>query len=318
MKTRLLQAFFFLFVLISFGPLQAAPWIFTMADSVCVSQSSIRLADLSKDPVPAAVANLCVGYSNTPGCSVTVSRKSVLRQLVSAGQAGGISFRGARQCQVWRTGKPINLHALRPAIRSALQPLVPAAKEGAPNSWFELQLPEKIQAVQNENYEVQLAGFPQLEPGRNHLSVVLKGNSEELDFPITVVLHQFNETAKAKVRIRRGDALVPEIFDWSWIDLAAGKQKTDFYGREALLGVSSARTIQAGQFLRQNDLKPTPVVFSGDPVQLQLQRGAVVVTVTATARQEGSIGQIIPVRNEITKRLVNAKIVAPGLVKWRN
>jgi flagella basal body P-ring formation protein FlgA len=309
---------FLVVVLANVSNVHAAPWVFTMADSVSISKSDIRLSDLCHNELPATVAQLVVGHTGAPGSTTSVSRKSVLRQLVTAGKAGGVSFKGAINCEVVRTGKSLNPHSLRPEIRKVLQPHIPVARNGAPATWFELILPEKIGMAEDGDFEIRIDGISALDPGRNHLSVNIAGAHGDLNFPITVVLHQFDEVAKAKMQIKRGDSLIPEQFQWSWTDLGLEGRKTDFYGREALLGVSCSRTIHAGDYLRQNDLKPTPVILSGDLVELQLQRGSVTVSVNATARQEGSIGQVIPVRNEITKRLVNARVVGPGMVKWRN
>ncbi len=56
---------------------------------------------------------------------------------------------------------------------------------------------------------------------------------------------------------------------------------------------------------------------AGDAVEMTVIRGTVTVTVRATARQPGCLGQTIPVRNELNGRLVNARVAGPGLVEWR-
>lgn len=296
----------------------ASSWVFTMADSVCVSKAGVQLSDLSINTLPAPVNNLAIGASGLPGTVQVFSRKTILRKLVTAGHARGVSFKGSGSCVVTRTGETLNPHALRPDIRRALQHLVPGSQPGAPATWFELKLPEKLAVVDDKNFMVRVKETSMLEPGRNQVSIILEGTDQNLNFPVSVTLHQFSETAKARMKIKRGDTLLPDLFEWQWTDLAEKNKKTDFYGRQSLMGVSSSRTIQAGDFLHQRDLKPTPVVLTGDSVELKIQRGAVSVSVRATARQEGSIGQIIPVRNEITRQLVNARVMGPGLVKWRN
>ena len=105
-------------------------------------------------------------------------------------------------------------------------------------------------------------------------------------------------------------------FEWRWVDLSeipGGMVAC----RDQLRGASAARTMRAGDPLRTSDLKPTPVIRAGDPVELIVQRGGVSVSVRAMARQAGCLGQTIPVRNEMTGRLVNARVAGPGLVEWR-
>jgi flagella basal body P-ring formation protein FlgA len=69
--------------------------------------------------------------------------------------------------------------------------------------------------------------------------------------------------------------------------------------------------------LRQADLRDTPLVRAGDTVDLAVQRGSVVVTVRATARQDGVLGQIVTVRNDINGKLATGRVSGPGLVEWR-
>ncbi len=296
----------------------ASPWVFTMADTVRVSTAQIHLSDLTSTAIPAPLTSLIVGHSGLPGTIQNISRKMVLRQIVTEGMAGGISFRGATSCVVVRTGETLNPHSLRPEIRRALQPLVPKTDPGAPATWFELQLPDKLGVVDDLNYRIRVAETALLKPGRNHISIELLGNNQNLNFSVMVTLHQFRETAKARLKIKRGHALDENQFVWEWADLAQPNRNSDLHGRDSLLGASCGRTIQAGDYLRQSDLKPTPVVLTGDRVELQITRGTVSVSVNATARREGSVGQTIPVRNELTKQLVNARVVGPGMVKWRN
>ena len=296
----------------------ASSWVFAMNDTVRISTAGVQMSDLSSSALPAHVRNLSIGASGMPGHVQEISRKTILRQLVTSGHSRGVSFKGATSCVVIRTGETLNPHALRPEIRNALQHLVPGSKQGAPATWFELELPAKLSIVDDSKFKIRISETALLTPGRNQISVILDGTNQKLNFPVTVILHQFGESAKAMMNIKRGDVLIPALFEWQWVDLAGQKKITDFYGRSALRGVSCTRTIKAGAYLRQSDLKLTPVVLSGDRVELQMQRGTVSVSVNATARQEGSIGQTIPVRNELTKQLVNARVVAPGLVKWRN
>jgi flagella basal body P-ring formation protein FlgA len=87
-------------------------------------------------------------------------------------------------------------------------------------------------------------------------------------------------------------------------------------GRTALSGCSTRREVAAGAYLRQADLKETPLIRQGQPVELQLERGLVSVTVPATARQEGRMGQVITVRNDINGRLIPARVIGPDRVAW--
>ncbi len=105
-------------------------------------------------------------------------------------------------------------------------------------------------------------------------------------------------------------------FAWEWRDLTTVGPGLAV-GRAAVEGRSAGRALAAGEPLRQADLRATPLVRAGDAVDLAVQRGSVVVTVRATARQDGVLGQIVTVRNDINGKLATARVSGPGLVEWR-
>lgn len=296
----------------------AGPWVFALADTVTTQSPAVRLSDLADNELPAAVGALSLPAVEGPGNQRFYSRRDILRRLVTNGLAAGVSFRGAAGCLVQCQGQPFSADSLNRLVRRLVQPLVPSGLPGAPAPWFELELPTPIPLGDLDPSRVTLVGAPVLEAGRNRMNLKWETGGHQIRLPVTVVLHQFAETARARMKIKRGEVLTEDLFTWEWTDLALPNQKTDFHGREALSGVSCSRTLRAGDYLRQNDLKATALVLTGDHVELQVQRGGLLVSVAAVARQAGALGQTIPVRNVLTKRLVNARVVGPGLVKWRN
>jgi flagella basal body P-ring formation protein FlgA len=143
----------------------------------------------------------------------------------------------------------------------------------------------------------------------------VNGNRRE-SFPATVILHQFGEVARAVKDLSREQPVHENLFTWQWQDLA-DLERGLAIGRSSVTGASLTRNLPAGANLREADLKETPLILAGDPVELQVRRGQVAVTVRAFARQNGCLGQTIPVRSELTGRLVNARVAGPGLVEWR-
>lgn len=300
------------------GPAAAGVWVCALQDSVVVTQPAVRLADLAAGDLPPAAGQLVVGGIPRPGGQAVFGRKTILRRLVTSGLASGVRFQGAAETLVIREGRVLSRQSLHERARQLLTPLLPTASPGAPNTTFELILPERLPAFGSAGEgDILLQPATTLAAGRSHRDLVLTGNGRFRKIPITVVVHHYREIPRARLKIGRGDRLSAELFDWEWVDVGAARQKTDLHGRQALADACCSRTIQAGQYLRASDLKPVPVVQAGDRVELTLQRGVVTVSVPATARQEGPVGKVIPVRNELTKRLVNARITGPGSVEWR-
>ena len=293
----------------------ANAWELVLPESVTVPGPQVRLGDIAQGPLPAAAKDLVVQSGRRPGTVETLSRRSLLRRLVTQGLAGGVSFRGAETCRIAISGQEIPATDLTREIHTALAELIPSSRPGAPEPWLETQVPE-IPVNLQEQPQIVIRDRRPLEPGRNQVRVSLEAGTHTQEIPVAVVLHFYAETARARKTIARNVELTEELFTWDWTDLAleAGDPALN---RDAVLGCSISRSLAPGEDLHASDLKPTPVVRVGDAVELRILRGSVSATVRAFARQAGCLGQTIPVRNELTGRLVNARVTAPGLVEWR-
>jgi flagella basal body P-ring formation protein FlgA len=303
-------------VLFQAGSALGAPsWRLVLPETATVTGSRVRLADIAVEAIPAAAGDLVLLGQGKPGSCVNISRRTILRRLVEAGLAGGVALQGATDVTVNFQGQQITAESLRGQIRAAVQPLVPAGTEGAPASWFEMDIPGTPLAVAGDP-QVEILQTSPLAPGRNQLRVRVQHQQGQEDLSVKVTLHQYGEIPAARLKIDRDTPLEPHLFQWSWLDLAevSGQLVTS---RAALQGACAGRTLPAGEMLRNQDLKAIPVVNSGDRVVLLIERGRLQVSVQAQARQDGCLGQTIPVRNELNGRLVNARVCGPGLVEWR-
>lgn len=294
-------------------PAAGAPWTLRLNREASLPAGPVRLRDVAPR-VPAEAGALLVHDGGRPGEVVQVDRRLVLRRLSAAGLAGDVRLAGATACRVRFRGRPVSADALEDWLREALAPWTPAGAGEAPATWLELEVKPPRAAVGPG------AGFELVEPrpltaGRNLVPVRIRDGGQALRLTATVRCHVFGEVARAVAPVARGTVLLPGLFAWEWRDLAA----TDHglvVGRAALAGRSARRDVEAGAELRDADLKETPLVRQGQTVELELQRGAVLVAVPCTARQEGCLGQVITVRNAIDGKLLPARVVAPGRVVW--
>ncbi len=294
----------------------ARAWNLDLAPTVTVDAQRVTVADLATGPVPAAAGAVVVLGGGEPGTSTAVSQRLVLRHLVSAGLAAGVRMGGATECTIVFAGRQVATGDLQEAARRALQPLVPAPLAGAPAPWFELDLPARDLPTARDTWQILVQRTQPLEPGRNAVRFLLDDGGQRSAFPGTVILHAYDEIATARLPIDRDMPLDAGLFTWQWQDLATAPQGAAV-GRAALAGASAGRTLAAGDLLRTSDLRETPLIRAGDPVDLTVTRGGVAITLRCTARQAGTLGQTIPVRNELNGQLVNARVAGPGLVEWR-
>lgn len=286
-----------------------------LVESARVTSGEVCLQDVAVGELPAELSSLLLTAGGAPGQSIEISRRLILRKLVQAGLAAGVNLGGATSCRVHFAGQPIAWDSWQERVDAALGDLVPPQADGAPDAWLETNVPLPSRGVQGD-WRLALLSTEKLSPGRNlvRAAVVSREGREELTIQAT--LHAYGQVGRARAELDRDAPLRPENFNWEWVDLADSHHGL-VLGADSLTGQSLKRTLAAGDLLRRTDLRETPVVRAGDPVELRASRGQVSVTIRAYARQSGVLGQVIPVRNELTGRLVNARIAGPGLVEWR-
>jgi len=74
----------------------------------------------------------------------------------------------------------------------------------------------------------------------------------------------------------------------------------------------AARSIAPGTILYETMLASQPDVYRDQQVQIIVNSGSVTVTMTARAREDGTVGERIWVENEMTHKLLKAVIIASG------
>lgn len=77
------------------------------------------------------------------------------------------------------------------------------------------------------------------------------------------------------------------------------------------------RNLRAGAIIARWDVEPMPDIAAGDPVIVELVRGAVRVTASAVAKEDGFAGEAIWVENPKSKRRLRVRVVEPGRTELR-
>lgn len=289
----------------------APPWYCTLPDSVDLAAGPVTLQDVASGPVPGHAGQVPLFSSPAPGTVVTLERKTILRRLVEQGAAGGVRFRGSSSVVITFGGQVVSAADLSLAMKQALLPWLPVAADGAPATWLKLNYQGGDLGCQS-NCRPVLQGASPLRPGRQTVRFRV-GNST---LPVGIVVHHFAMAARTTGRVAKGTPLRDGALAWEWIDLATAPSGR-LTGRREVAGFLASRTLDAGTELQEQDLKEPPVILAGDPVELRISRGGVEVSVRGYARRAGTRGQTIPVRNGLTGKLVNARVVGPGAVEWR-
>lgn len=287
-------------------------WTLALRDTLRTPAGPVRLGEVATAPLPEEAAAVLLA-SGRAGEEIWIDRRLAIRRLVELGLAAGVELGGASRCRVIFTGAPVEAAEVGERVRALLGSHLPAAPEGAPPTWLEIALPAPA-LPPGDSCLVELAQPRQLRPGRNLVRVRVSRGGRTALVNASVVCHAYGLTARARAPVAAGAALEPQMFVWEWTDLAATPPGRAVSPAD-VAGHSAGRALAAGQQLARGDLKATPLVRRGETIDLTFGRGAVAATVRATARQDGLLGQVITVRNEVNGRLVAARVAGPGRVE---
>ncbi|MGB5106866.1 MAG: flagellar basal body P-ring formation chaperone FlgA [Candidatus Zixiibacteriota bacterium] len=127
-------------------------------------------------------------------------------------------------------------------------------------------------------------------------------------------VHWYQEALVTTRSIPRGEALTPDMFTvmrreiYSLNDpYIAGVDETE--GKEA------SRSIPQGKTMSYSMVKPEEVIKRGDHVTIMFHSGSLQITATGEARQAGSRGESIKVKNLLTNKIIVAEVQDEQLVK---
>ncbi len=290
-------------------------WVLALRDSVTVPAGPVTLAQVCAVPPPAAAADLVVAGPLAPGQAAAVDRRAVLRELTLRRAAGRVVCRGAERCAVQAAGRRLPAGRLERSLLAALRPwLPPPAAPDAPPTTLELAGPLPALPVGRE-WRLELLSPRRLAAGRNLVRAAVRSGAARHLFTATVVCHHWVRVPHARRSLAVDQLLTPDLVTWRWED-AAGLAPSLLRGEVALEGLVVRRAVAAGAPLRETDVAPVPLVRRGDRVELVLARGAVAVTTSGVAREDGTRDQLIYVRNDLDGRLIKGRVTGPGRVAW--
>jgi flagella basal body P-ring formation protein FlgA len=299
-------------VIAALAPTDAPAWVLDLADHVEAAPGNVRVADLARGEVPAAAGEVVVVPGAQPGLDVTVTRPTVLRRLVMAGLAAGVSLQGAERCRISIAGEPIASEELEERVRAVLVAHLPEPRAGAPASWIEVDVPAAAPTTASD-WTVTWPEARTLDPGRNLVTLAVTTPRRTQRLSVAATVHCFAQTPQAVTPILRDQPIDPAAVAWVWTDLAQASRRaiTDAAGLD---GMVAQRDIAVGAPITAADLEVQPLVVRGERVDLVVARGTTRAVVTAECRQDGRLGQMVSVLNPITRRLVVARVTAPGVV----
>lgn len=149
----------------------------------------------------------------------------------------------------------------------------------------------------------------------NNITVKLSCNSaQRWSIYVPAAINQYAIVAVAAHSLARGHIVTESDLEFARMNIrssGAGLIKDP----DRIIGKQLKRSLQTGNPLRLSHLKLPHVVKKGQKVSLQVKHKSLSVVANGMAMDNGEVGQQIKVQNANSKRIVDAVVVAPGVVE---
>ena len=133
---------------------------------------------------------------------------------------------------------------------------------------------------------------------------------------IPVELNRFALVVVSEQTLPRDTIIGPNDITMRKMDL--GQLRNGYFKSvDEVIGMQLKRPLQGGQSLSPANLKPRRMVQRGDIITILAEVQGLTVRVKGHALTDGYRGESIRVENQRSKRILQAEVVAPGIVRVR-
>ena len=211
---------------------------------------------------------------------------------------------------------PVNAQAASAAFERIVEQLEHRVRAAYPNATSISVTPARMTALNaipdcDQPWTIDLQGQRLLGPAAIRATCPSTNRAVRL----TVVVQASQPTLVAAMPLARGSVLGASQLQLQSMPVAPGVEPvTD---SAPLVGRRLRSAMRAGQPLTSKLLEPELWVSTGDQVSLTAGAGAVAVSVSARALQDGHAGEQIRVRNHSSGRTVAAWVTGPGRTSTR-
>jgi flagella basal body P-ring formation protein FlgA len=287
-------------------------------DSATVNDTVIRLGDIARVSVGAEgipqreLMNLPVGEAAPPGYSRFVNTEDVVRYFLAPGKT---PYRVARI-----QGKRISVKTdFREIGLSSIESDLIRAITGAiqwPKDDYQLKTMDKNQSLKclKMPFSTSFEGLPSPYPkGNFNCKVTIRQGSKLWKFPVSCHISVTTPVLVSSVPIKRGVELSAENCHIEKVDITHFNYMP-YTEISRVRNRTISRSVNAGAIIHEKLTAKVPIVRRDEVVKLIAIQGNIRACITAKARESGGEGSLILVENEMTHKLMKAKIVGEGQV----
>ncbi len=149
--------------------------------------------------------------------------------------------------------------------------------------------------------------------GRNHIKVSCQSDvAWAINVPVNIKL--WAKVVVINQPVSKGLTLKAQHLDYKRRDLS--QLRNGYYlKKELVIGKQSKRSLAGQTVMNSHVILPALMVRKGDHVMIEASRGSMSVKMPGEALGDGREGRQIRVRNTRSQRIVQARVVAHGLVQ---
>lgn len=199
---------------------------------------------------------------------------------------------------------------LEDVARQQLERQADAAKLLDPQ--FDIKVAKSIKPVAPCNKKVAIEIIDARSPNRIRLSASCPGDDGwRVDFVARATISA--KVAVSAVPLSAGKALGPDDATLERRDITTIPDSIS--DLQTLSGMSSRRTLRAGEVLRQSQLAAEILIKRGETVRIFARREQIEVSMAGEAMDAGAQGAVIRVRNGASGTVIRARVTAAGVVE---
>lgn len=277
--------------------------VITVGDIVDVTSSSYR-----DDDAVIGLKKIRIVSSPNPGEEVTISADRILGRLRDEGvDLKAIGYTLPRVTVVTRASHAISYDEIRAAIEEYLH------QSESDVILKAIDYNEPV-LVTPGTLSLEVQPYTLRDTNRMGFWITAKGKDDEKKrFPIRATVEEWRQVPVASRPIREGSIIGLNDFHMARMNLKEVPRDTTF-SKEQIIGLEASQSIGFGEVFRKTKLNIPPVVASGSTVTIRYRKGAITATASGVALEDGVLNQEIRIRNSASKKVVQGRVIEPGLV----
>ena len=281
----------------------------TLKSEVTVEQEYIQLGDLFNNT--GAKAIIKVAYSPQPGMKSRFDAKWLYR----ISRAYNLNWRPLSlktRATVLRASQAIYRDEIEDALIERLR------RQGVAGN-FEIEFGRpglKIHVAANEPATIGIEGLlVKKTTGRFVANLLVPANKQNAKrIRLSGRIHRLIQIPVIDRRLSRGD--IAQKNDIKWIEVRSRDLRRGYImNEEEIIGMAARRHIRARTPLTKSQMQRPQLIKKGGIVNIALVNGAMRLTTQGRSLENGSLGDIIRIKNIKTKKIIEARVTGTASAK---